>query len=88
MEIGMMWFDNDPKKALQLKIDEAASYLQRKYGLTATVCMVNSKCLDHLIPGPSPAGEGGNPVYMGGVEVRTMKAIIPGHLWIGVEAAP
>ena len=31
METGMLWFDNDPKKSLNLKIQQAVDYYRNKF---------------------------------------------------------
>ncbi len=77
MEIGMMWFDNDPKAALDVKLLRAAEYYAKKYGQKPNVAVVSVKDLG-----------GGVLVESNGMRVESMRAIMPGHLWIGVEAAP
>lgn len=74
MEIGMLWFDNDPKKALKAKIIEAADHYRKKYGQVPTICMVN----------PLQLGDG-EETKVGRVFVRSSRIILAGHLWIGVE---
>jgi hypothetical protein len=73
MNIGMMWFDNDPKKTLTTKIMEAADYYHQKYGGVPDICLVNLSM--------SPGTE----MKVGRVTVKPMRSILPGHLWIGVE---
>lgn len=73
MITGMMWFDNDPKTALTEKIKHAAEYYRAKYGQTPDVCLVN--------PGMLPEPD----VQAGKIQVRAMKTVLPGHLWIGVD---
>ena len=86
MNIGMLWFDNDPKAALAAKVERAAAYYRSKYGKTPTVCFVHPSML--------PAGESedpaGNPVpepgfFAAGVEVRSNASVRPHHFWIGVN---
>jgi hypothetical protein len=71
MNIGMMWFDNDPKTSLATKIARAAEYYRAKYGRTPDICLVNPN---------TTIGE-----VMGNITIRSCKTILPGHLWIGVE---
>lgn len=73
MNKGMLWFDNNPKKDLPKKIAEAVAYYRRKYGQTPTQCFVN----------PSMLGE---PQEFDGVMVKRYRPILPGYLWIGLEA--
>jgi hypothetical protein len=78
MNVGMLWFDNDKQTALMLKVERAADYYRQKYGLVPDLCLVHPSMLveprPELIEGRS-----------GKVAVRANRAILPGHLWIGVE---
>jgi hypothetical protein len=72
MQKGMMWFDNDPGTALTAKVQRAAEYYLRKYGIRPDTCLVN------------PAMLGDKSLKAGAVSVRASKTVLPGHLWIGV----
>jgi hypothetical protein len=77
MNIGMLWFDNDPHTALTAKVNRAADYYRQKYGLVPDLCMVHPSMLGDrpdLVEGRA-----------GKVVVRPNRAILPGHLWIGTE---
>ena len=78
MDTGMMWFDNDPKKSLDVKIQQAADYYHRKYGRTPDLCLVNPGNLATNEPQISP-------MVSGKVTIRPLRSVLPGHLWIGVE---
>jgi len=73
MNVGMLWFDNDPKKGLDEKITQAADYFKKKYGAAPDCCMVS----------PTMLAEAQHQVV--GVTVRPWRTVTPGHLWIGVE---
>ena len=77
MNVGMLWFDNDPRTALAAKVSRAADYYRQKYGLVPDVCLVH----------PSMLGERRDLVeaQTGKVAIRPNRAILPGHLWIGTE---
>ncbi len=75
----MMWFDNNPKVALDDKLLQAAEYYTRKYGQKPDTAIVSGKDL-----GNEQARTGGLLVEAHGVRVETMRAIMPGHMWIGV----
>ena len=77
MNVGMLWFDNDPRTALPVKVERAADYYRHKYGV------VPNLCLDH----PSMLGEGKGSGFdqAGKVPIRANKVVLPGHLWIGTE---
>ncbi len=73
MNTGMLWFDNDPKIALTEKVARAAEYYKSKYGHAADVCLVNPGMLPEQV------------VKTGRIQIRAMKTVLPGHLWIGVD---
>lgn len=73
MEIGMMWFDDNPKTPLSAKVHQAVEHYRTKYGKTPDLCLVN------------PAMLAENQTQEGKVMIRTLRSILPGHLWIGVD---
>jgi hypothetical protein len=77
MNVGMLWFDNDPHTALFSKVRHAADYYLQKYGHFPNMCLVH----------PSMLGEHSGLVegFCGKVAVRPNRVILPGHLWIGTE---
>jgi hypothetical protein len=75
--MGMLWFDNDPKMDLQGKIKRAAEYYRNKYGQTPNLCFVHP-CM--LTP------EYGSETRMAGLMIRLNNAVRPNHFWIGIEA--
>ncbi len=78
MNVGMLWFDNDPRTALTAKVTQAADYYRRKYGLVADLCLVHPS----MLAGSRPDLVEGR---AGKVLVRSNRIIQPGHLWIGTE---
>ena len=40
MREGLLWYDNDPKKALTIKVAAAAQAYQRKFGRRPDTCYV------------------------------------------------
>jgi hypothetical protein len=72
MKIGMLWFDNDPKTALDDKVNRAAEYYQRKYGRKPQVCLVHPS----MVTGPAPR--------VSGIEIRSSVQVQRNHLWIGL----
>ena len=73
MNIGMMWFNNDPKTPLISKVLEAAEYYQNKYGRPADTCLVHPDMLAEA------------QLQVGKITVKPLRSILPGHLWIGVD---
>ncbi len=76
MNIGMLWFDNDPKADLKVKVERAANYYQTKYGQSPNLCFVHPSMI------PSEAGKAGP------VEIRPNRSVLPNHFWIGINSAP
>jgi hypothetical protein len=73
MMTGMMWFDNDPKTPLIDKVARAAEYYRSKYGHTPEICLVNPGMISE------PMAQSGR------IQIRPMRTVLPGHLWIGVD---
>jgi hypothetical protein len=73
MNVGMMWFDNDPKTSLTAKVIKAADYYRQKYGCVPNTCLVNPSMLDQ----PE--------MKIGIVSVKPLRSVLPGHLWIGIR---
>jgi len=72
MEVGMLWFDDDPERDLMTKVRRAADYYRQKYGRMPTVCQVNPA------EGP-PVGR------IFGISIQSSSKVLVGHLWLGVE---
>jgi len=86
MNIGMLWFDNDPKLGLDAKIDRAASYYYDKYGKPPTVCFVHPSMIPEI---KSDNKNGADSITVnarsGGLAVRPNQSVLPNHFWIGVN---
>ena len=80
MNIGMLWFDNDPKSEIDAKIERASVYYRKKYGKVPNVCFVHPSMLN--LPATS---NGKNLIKSGSIEVRISPTIRPNHFWIGVN---
>ena len=81
MNTGMLWYDNDPKKTLDAKVLQAADYYRHKYGRTPDLCLVN--------PGSfNKTAQPGEPLLAGRIQIKPLRSIMPGHLWIGVDELP
>jgi hypothetical protein len=73
MEIGMLWFDNDPQLDLLSKVHKAAQYYKEKYGQEANLCFVHPSMTPNE---KTDAGE---------VVVYSNSTVLPHHFWIGVH---
>jgi hypothetical protein len=72
MNRGMLWFDNDPKTSLSLKVKQAAEYYRRKYGTAPNLCLVNPSMLADKAMDEDK------------IAIRTYRPVLPGCLWIGL----
>ncbi len=72
MTVGLLWFDDDPKRSLADKIEEAARRYREKFGIDPDTCYVN----------PSTLGDG----KVNGTRVRVVPTsqVLPHHLLLGV----
>jgi hypothetical protein len=75
MEVGMLWFDNDPRRGLEEKVARAVAHYKQKYGQMPTLCFVN------------PATLNGGPDLAAGVHIKPVRSVLPNHFWIGVGEA-
>jgi hypothetical protein len=75
MHTGMLWFDNDPKTTLGVKIQKAMDYYKKKFGCVPDICLVH----------PSMLESGQKQFEVGKLTIRPYRPVMPGHLWIGVE---
>lgn len=73
MNVGMLWFDNDPKADLTIKIERAAAYYREKYGQAPNLCFVHPSMLSQTI---SKHRE---------IEILSNQSVRPNHFWIGIR---
>lgn len=86
MNIGMLWFDNDPKANLDLKVERAVVYYRNKYGRSPNVCFVHPTMLPSKPDNKAEASAEAARYIAAGVEVRSNRSVLPNHLWIGVHS--
>lgn len=85
MKIGMLWFDDDPKRPLEEKIERAARRYQEKYGVTPNLCYANPRTVGDAQPTINlrlHAGKNGKNVPQ--VTLKQARSILPNHFWLGV----
>ena len=73
MDIGMLWFDNDPKLDVLSKVMKAAAYYRSKYGEEPNLCFVHPSMIPDV---KTRAGK---------IAVQTNNTVLPHHFWIGVQ---
>ena len=76
MKVGWMWFDNDPERSVEEKIQRAAQHYRTKFGRFPNTCYVNQRSI---------TGDG---FRCGKVRVVGAPNILPHHFWLGVSNAP
>ena len=74
MDIGMLWLKTDKSSDLFAEINAAAKYYQNKYGRSPNLCFVNPSSMEKV------DGHSSIPI-----SIKPDKAVLPGHLWIGVD---
>ena len=88
MEIGMLWFDNDKKASIPSKVEKAARYYQKKYGVIPDLCYVHPKTVkgENKKNGRSQQTAGKEPIKIGKILVLKNEKVLPDHFWIGKGA--
>lgn len=73
MKLGLLWYDNDPRKSLDAKVLEAAARYREKFGADPNVCYVNP---EQLQPERPPK-----------IKLRLVGAgtVRPNHFWLELE---
>jgi hypothetical protein len=72
MRVGMLWFDNNQKRDLDAKLEQAIAYYMTKYGKRPTVCYLHPSMLLNARSGSKK------------VELRESNMILPHHFWLGM----
>ena len=88
MEIGMLWFDNDKKASMLSKVEKAARYYQKKYGVNPDLCYVHPKTVkkEGGGNGRSRKAAAQEPLIIGKIVVLKNEKVLPDHFWIGKGA--
>ena len=77
MKVGLLWFDDDPRKQLEEKVLRAATHYERKYGQPPNLCFVHPSTFN---------GRGKKDrLRANGVEIRSGRSILPDHFWLGIS---
>ncbi|MGB5931710.1 MAG: hypothetical protein WBH57_01405 [Anaerolineae bacterium] len=71
MRVGLLWFDDDPKKELSLKVKEAAERYFEKFGRRPNLCYV------------SPATLPLQGIHLDGLRILSSPLVLPDHFWVG-----
>ncbi|MGB8251628.1 MAG: hypothetical protein WCF08_00300, partial [Anaerolineaceae bacterium] len=73
MDIGMLWFDDNPSENIAEKVTKAAAYYASKYGCKPNICFVHPGTLIKDIKD-----------NVGGIEIKTSRTILQHHFWLGI----
>lgn len=85
MDIGMLWFDNDQKTSIPNKVERAAQYYQKKYGVDPDICYVHPK----MVKGDDSSKKETKkePIKIGNILLLINEMVLPDHFWIGIKTA-
>jgi len=72
MKIGLLWYDDDPKRDLAEKVGRAARRYQQKFGTPANTCYVHPSALSKTR-------------QVGPVRIAPLPTVLRHHFWIGQE---
>jgi hypothetical protein len=87
MQIGLLWYDGDPRQALEDKIGRAARRYREKYGRWPNTCYVHPQAVaQHAGEDPPVVCRLQNP----GATIRVLSApnILLHHFWLGESTEP
>ena len=73
MKEGLLWYDNDPKRSLAMKVDQAATHYRAKFGRKPTVCYLNEVDLN------------GHTEEVKGIRLQSKSNVLRHHLLVGEE---
>jgi hypothetical protein len=76
VNLGWLWFDDDPKTSLEEKVSLASARFRQKFGRAPRVCYVSLTALGETQPAPGP------------VQVRGASNVLRGHFLFVVEEQP
>ena len=73
MSTGMIWFDNDPHKNINEKVQYAIHYYQQKFGSVPTLCFLHPKFKDKQLE------------FFSEIEFKYNRGLSPDHIWVGMR---
>ncbi len=88
MKTGLLWFDDDPRKGLEEKVQRAATHYERKYGHAPDLCYVHPGVLSAALSADRQdrqVFDGNDKVKkVGQVAIRSRRSVLPHHFWLGM----
>lgn len=82
MKTGLLWYDGDPKRSLEDKIERAAGRYHEKYGRWPNTCYVNPQAVDGK-NGEDPATVCRLEDCRSAIRVLSAPNILLHHFWLG-----
>jgi len=76
MRTGMLWFDNS-QTALNIKIEKAVEYYEKKYGRKPDLVLIHPTMLGERADGTSFSSDG--------LTILPYRPVLPGHIWVGID---
>ncbi|MGQ9597958.1 MAG: hypothetical protein ACUVWZ_00915 [Anaerolineae bacterium] len=85
MEVGLLWYDNDPHRTLEDKVGRAAQRYHEKFGQWPNTCYVHPTALGgSATPDLYVVRLVQNPKAF--IRVRPATNVLIHHLWLGISA--
>jgi hypothetical protein len=74
LQVGLLWYDGDPKRDLTSKVERAVSRYREKFGRAPNACYVHEGALERELD-------------WNGVRIVGAPNVLPDHFWVGIAGA-
>jgi len=71
MKEGLLWFDDDPRRQIDERVQQVATRYRQRFGSAPDVCYVNAQMLDR------------DEMRVGDLRILPASTVRPHHFWIG-----
>ena len=85
MQIGLLWYDDDPQQTLEAKVGRAAQRYREKFGRAPDVCYVHPRVVADRAATDKAIGLSG--LGSGTVRIVAAPNILLNHFWLGESTA-
>ncbi len=72
MKQGMLWYDNQPNRAVELRIQNAVDYFIKKYGHPPLCCFVHPDMIKNSLQ------------LKNNIKVMPNERILKNHIWLEI----
>lgn len=83
MQVGLLWYDSDPRRTLEDKVGRAAQRYHEKYGRWPDTCYVHPTAMVGRTGSDLVVSLGQNPRAV--IRVKPASNVLVHHLWLGVS---